>query len=62
MFIACVVKPGRMIETMALEAALLEDPEYDDAGMLISKEAPPYETVDGIPDGAGRVDEEKYIG
>jgi hypothetical protein len=36
-------------------AAALPGPEYDDAGIVTSNVFPPYEIVEGMPDGTGRV-------
>jgi len=55
MFIACVVHPPRTTETKVLLAASLLDPEYELAGIVMSKGSPPYINFEGTPDGAGRV-------
>lgn len=62
MFMACVVHPGRISTTVVFAAAASPLPEYDEEGSVTSKELPPYEIVEGIPDGTGRVVAAKYGG
>ena len=62
MFMACVVKPGRISTTVELSAASLAEPEYDDAGTVMSNEEPPYEIVLGTFCGEGRTAALKYGG
>ena len=62
MFIACVVKPGRISQMEVFAAASLAEPGYDEESTVMSKKFPPYRSAGGIPCGEGRVDALKYGG
>jgi hypothetical protein len=51
-----------MRATVVLSAASFDNPEKELAGTTTSKRAPPYDRVDGMPLGEGRVVAEKYGG
>lgn len=57
-----LVQPGRSSATVVFAAAEFAEPEYEVLEIVTSKGFPPYEIVDGMPVGTGRVVAAKYGG